>query len=61
MKMTERKLINEIVTTGNKYSWEIYQLQCQMNDEKSKEIIKQMGDKYVCHPSRKVKRIVYPL
>ena len=39
----------------------ILDLMPSYNLEKSKEIIEQMGEKWVCHPANKVKKLDVPL
>jgi len=59
MNANDRSLIVQMMKAG-RYS-AVLDFMPQYNLEKSKEIIEQMGDKWVCHPNNKVKRLDVPL
>lgn len=46
---------------SGRFSWEMYELLVEQNRVSSKEMIKKMGDKWLCHPSNRVKRLDVPL
>jgi hypothetical protein len=39
----------------------MYELLVEQNRVSAKEMIKKMGDKWLCHPSNRVKRLDVPL
>lgn len=59
--MTENdvRLIKQLINAGRMGA--IYDLMPEYNLMKSKKIIEQMGEKWCCHPSNKVKRLETPL
>ena len=59
MNANDRSLIVQMMKAG-RYS-AVLDFMPDYNLQKSKEIIEQMGDKWVCHPSNKVKRLDVPL
>ena len=46
---------------AGRFSWDIYAVLCKQNAIKSKDIIKAMGNKWVCHKDNQVKRLEIPL
>ena len=59
MNANDRSLIVQMMKAG-RYS-AVLDFMPAYNLEKSKEIIEQMGDKWVCHPANKVKKLDVPL
>ena len=59
MNNTDKNLMLQMMKAG-KYS-AILDLMPAYNLAKSKEIIEQMGEKWVCHPANKVKKLDVPL
>jgi hypothetical protein len=59
MNANDRSLIVQMMKAG-RYS-AVLDFMPQYNLEKSKEIIEEMGDKWVCHPNNRVKRLDVPL
>ena len=59
MNKNDRSLMLQMMKAG-KYN-AILDLMPAYNLEKSKEIIEQMGEKWVCHPANKVKKLDVPL
>ena len=59
MTPNDRSLILQMMKAG-KYN-AILDLMPSYNLEKSKEIIEQMGEKWVCHPANRVKKLDVPL
>jgi hypothetical protein len=59
MTPNDRSLILQMMKAG-RYS-AVLDFMPAYNLDQSKEIIKQMGDKWVCHPANKVKKLDVPL
>ena len=59
MNTTDKHLMLQMMKAG-RYS-AILDLMPAYNLAKSKEIIEQMGEKWVCHPANKVKKLDVPL
>ncbi len=59
MNANDRSLIVQMMKAG-RYS-AVLDFMPDYNLQKSKEIIEEMGDKWVCHPSNRVKRLDAPL
>ena len=59
MNKNDRSLMLQMMKAG-KYN-AILDLMPSYNLEKSKEIIEQMGEKWVCHPANRVKKLDVPL
>ena len=59
MNNADKNLMLQMMKAG-KYS-AILDLMPAYNLAKSKEIIEQMGEKWVCHPANKVKKLDVPL
>ena len=59
--MTENdiNLIKQLITAGK--MGVVHDLMPEYNLMKSKAVIEQMGEKWCCHPSNKVKRLETPL
>lgn len=60
MVESDRNLLKQMLHAG-RFNNEIYHLLCQLNKTKSQELIKEMGEKWCCHPSNAVKRLEVPL
>lgn len=60
MNKNDQSLMRQMLQAG-KFNYEIYELLCKYNTQKSKEMVKKMGDKWCCHPSNAVKRLAIPL
>lgn len=50
MTLNDKKLLNQMIKAG-RFNMEIAQLLRQKTEDDTKSIIKQMGEKYCCHPS----------
>jgi len=59
MTENERKLIKQMIQAGKMDK--IIDFMPEYNLVKSKEIIKQMGNKWCCHPDNAVKKLEVPL
>lgn len=59
MTNTDKNLMLQMMKAG-RYS-AILDLMPAYNLAKSKEIIEQMGEKWVCHPANKIKKLDVPL
>ena len=59
MNTTDKHLMLQMMKAG-RYS-AILDLMPAYNLAKSKEIIEQMGEKWVCHPANRVKKLDVPL
>ena len=59
MTSNDKSLILQMMKAG-RYS-AVLDFMPAYNLDRSKEIIKQMGDKWVCHPANKVKKLDVPL
>lgn len=59
MNANDRSLIVQMMKAG-RYS-AVLDFMPDYNLQKSKEIIEQMGEKWVCHPANKVKKLDVPL
>lgn len=60
MNKNDRNLIKQMITAG-KFNYDIYELLVSYNAQRSKEMVKAMGDKWVCHPNNRVKRLEVPI
>ena len=60
MTKNDKKLLGQMIEAG-RFSWDIYAVLCKQNAIKSKDIIKAMGNKWVCHKDNQVKRLEIPL
>ena len=59
MNANDRSLILQMMKAG-RYS-AVLDFMPEYNLQKSKEIIEEMGEKWVCHPANKIKRLDVPL
>lgn len=46
---------------AGRFSYAMYELLIEQNKADSKAMIKKMGNKWVCHPDNRVKRLETPL
>lgn len=60
MTKNDKKLLTQMIEAG-RFSWEMYELLVKQNEANSKAFIKRMGNKWVCHPDNRVKRLEVPL
>lgn len=60
MTKNDKSLITQMIKSG-RFGWEIYELLVVQNAKNSKEMIKKMGNKWVCHPDNHIKRLDVPL
>ena len=59
MNTTDRNLIVQMMKAGRYNA--VLDFMPDYNLQKSKEMIEQMGEKWCCHPSNRVKRLDVPL
>jgi hypothetical protein len=59
MTENDKNLIKQLMNSGRHNV--VYDLLPQYNLEKSQAIIKEMGNKWCCHPDNAVKRLDVPL
>ena len=59
MTDNDKNLIKQLIHAGRQVA--IYDLMPEYNFLKSQEIIKQMGNKWCCHPDNAVKKLEIPL
>lgn len=55
----DKSLIKQMIAAGRFPT--IADLVAQYNEQHSKELIKAMGEKYLCHPVNRVKKLEVPL
>ena len=60
MTKNDKKLLGQMISAGL-FSYEMYELLVEQNKADSKAMIKKMGNKWVCHPDNRVKRLEVPL
>jgi len=59
MTANDKNLIQQMIKAGKFNA--VYDLMRVYNEQKAKDIIKEMGEKYCCHPKNWVKRLDVPL
>lgn len=60
MTKNDKKLLTQMIEAG-RFSYAMYELLVKQNELDSKAMIKRMGNKWVCHPYNRVKRLETPL
>ncbi len=60
MTKNDKKLLTQMIEAG-RFSYAMYELLIKQNEMDSKAMIKKMGNKWVCHPDNRVKRLETPL
>jgi len=60
MTKNDKKLLTQMIEAG-RFSYAMYELLIEQNKADSKAMIKKMGNKWVCHPDNRVKRLETPL
>ena len=60
MTKNDKKLLTQMIEAG-RFSYAMYELLVKQNELDSKAMIKRMGNKWVCHPDNRVKRLETPL
>lgn len=60
MTKNDKKLLTQMIEAG-RFSYAMYELLIEQNKADSKAMIKRMGNKWVCHPDNRVKRLKTPL
>lgn len=60
MTKNDKKLLTQMIEAG-RFSYAMYELLIKQNEMDSKAMIKKMGNKWVCHPDNRVKRLEVPL
>ena len=60
MTKNDKKLLTQMIEAG-RFSYAMYELLIEQNKTDSKAMIKKMGNKWVCHPDNRVKRLETPL
>lgn len=60
MTKNDKKLLGQMIEAG-RFSFAMYELLVKQNELDSKAMIKKMGNKWVCHPDNRVKRLETPL
>jgi hypothetical protein len=60
MTKNDKKLLSQMIEAG-RFSYAMYELLVKQNEIDSKAMIKKMGNKWVCHPDNRVKRLETPL
>lgn len=60
MTKNDKKLLTQMIEAG-RFSYAMYELLVKQNEMDSKAMIKKMGNKWVCHPDNRVKRLETPL
>jgi hypothetical protein len=60
MTEEDKSLLKQMIHAG-RFNTHIYDLLCEYNAAKTKEMIKEMGTKWCCHPANATKRLDTPL
>lgn len=60
MTKNDKKLLSQMIEAG-RFSYEMYEMLVEQNKQDSKAMIKKMGNKWLCHPDNRVKRLEVPL
>ena len=60
MTKNDKKLLSQMIEAG-RFSCEMYEMLVEQNKQASKAMIKKMGNKWLCHPDNRVKRLEVPL
>jgi len=60
MTKNDKSLLKQMIEAG-RFSYPMYELLIKQNAANSKAMIKRMGNKWVCHPDNRVKRLETPL
>jgi len=60
MTKNDKNLLKQMIEAG-RFSYQMYELLIAQNEANSKAMIKRMGNKWVCHPDNRVKRLETPL
>ena len=60
MTKNDRKLLTSMIEAG-RFNWDIYQLLTSKYIDDSKQKVKELGNKWVCHPDNRVKKLDIPL
>lgn len=60
MNKNDKNLIKQMIVAG-RFNYDIYELLVKHNQQRAKESIKSIGNKWCCHPDNRVKRLDTPL